>query len=78
MIRFQVSYEARRLIEPELAKRIALGDADPVTHEAMKDINPGFKPRGFKSTTQAASNAPNRTDKGKGKALGGILSFFGL
>lgn len=64
-------------MDPELARRIAKGDADPVTHEPMKDINPSFKPRGFR-TLKTPSDSPNRKTKGKGKAAGGILSFFGM
>ncbi|KAJ8462326.1 hypothetical protein ONZ45_g17974 [Pleurotus djamor] len=74
-------------IEPSLAKQIAEGDADPITHLPMEDINPGYIPRVLKRIDL------NRDRKGKAKAKqpetpiikkpppspksGGLFDFFG-
>ncbi|KAF8965047.1 hypothetical protein BDZ97DRAFT_811241 [Flammula alnicola] len=79
-------------MDPVLAMDIALGDADPISHLPMKDINPGFVPRALKPLP-TVSNSPVKSLKGKGKMreslppggktreqnppTGGILSFFG-
>ncbi|KAJ7599055.1 PIN domain-like protein, partial [Mycena floridula] len=71
-----------RDIEPAIAKRIALGDVDPITLLPMQDINPGFTPHSrVLREVPVASKTPN---KGKGKVTdkspakdGGILNFFG-
>jgi hypothetical protein len=71
-------------LEPSLAKKIALGDADPVTLLPMRDINPNFVPRALKRVPPVSSELI-QTVKGKSKdkekdthAKNGILSFFGL
>ena len=73
-----------RDMEPSLAQRIAEGDADPISHEMMEDINPAYIPRVLKQIDN------NRKAKGKAKRVetptskpktpsksGGILNFFG-
>lgn len=70
-------------MDPILANQIALGDADPVTHLPMDDINPGFVPRVLKPllhVTNSANQSEKHKDKGQGRESlpsGGILSFFG-
>jgi exonuclease 1 len=68
-------------MDPVLAKQIALGDIDPVTHLPMDDINPGFVPRPLKPLPLSANSAgQSPINKGKGRAssaTGGILRFFG-
>lgn len=64
-------------MDPVLAKQIALGDVDPITHLPMDDITPEFIPRPVKPLPLA-----NKANKGKGRlnagaATGCILSFFG-
>ena len=70
-------------MDPILAKKIAVGDADPVTHLPMEDINPGFLPRVLKPLPPVANDA-SQSMKNKSKAkgreslpTGGILNFFG-
>jgi len=68
-------------VDPILAKKIALGDADPSTGLPMEDINPGFVPRVLKPLPLVV-NTPSQLGKNKGKKreslpTGGILSFFG-
>lgn len=78
-------------IEPSLAKKIAEGDACPITLLPMHDICPSFKPelrvRALRDLPVAFTQH-NRKDKGKAKATNddtrktktaedGILSFFG-
>lgn len=62
-------------MDPANAKRVALGDADPVTLLAMEDINPTHVPR-----VPLKSNFLNFSSKGKGipgkSASEGILNFF--
>lgn len=71
-------------MEPGLAQRIAEGDADPISHELMEDINPAYIPRVLKQIDV------NRKAKGKARRVetptsksktpsksGGILNFFG-
>ncbi|KAF4586686.1 Rad2 nuclease [Pleurotus pulmonarius] len=71
-------------MEPSLAQRIAEGEADPISHEMMEDINPAYIPRVLKQIDI------NRKAKGKAKRVetptskpktpsksGGILNFFG-
>lgn len=68
-------------MEPDVAKRVAMGDADPVTLLPMEDINPTYIPR-----APLVSKVLNSgLDKGKGKAKTpgksaseGILHFFGM
>jgi len=67
-----------------MAKKIALGDADPVTYAPMEDINPSFAPRSRvlqEIPLSAATSSSNKSkDKGKARATsatGGILDFFG-
>jgi exonuclease-1 len=69
-------------LDPEIAKKLAEGDIDPVSLSPMEDINPSFMPRPKSSVTGSKDGA--RRDKGKGKATStpkkeamGILSFFG-
>ncbi|KAF8068926.1 hypothetical protein FPV67DRAFT_1490320 [Lyophyllum atratum] len=67
-------------LESSLAKKLAMGDVDPVTFLPMKDIFPGFLPR--VKPLPLVTVKVNRRDKGKGKATAtpvkeGILSFFG-
>lgn len=63
-------------MDPQLATSIAVGNVDPVTRHPMKDINPSFKPQASKSSEKSSkSSAPK--NKGKEKAVGGILNFFG-
>jgi exonuclease-1 len=68
-------------MNPSDAKKVALGNADPVTLLPMEDINPTYVPR-----VPLNSNILNyvRQDNGKGKAKAagksaseGILHFFG-
>lgn len=68
-------------MNPILAKKIALGDADPITGLPMEDINPSFIPRVLKPLPVMA-NSPSQSTKNKGKKreslpTSGILSFFG-
>jgi len=68
-------------MNPILAKKIALGDADPITGLPMEDINPSFIPRVLKPLPVIA-NSPSQSTKNKGKKreslpTSGILSFFG-
>ena len=67
-------------MDPALAKKVAMGDADPITLLPMEDINPTYTPKiPLKNT---ALNSSHQI-KGKGKATpgqsasGGILQFFG-
>ena len=53
-----------RYIEPSLAKKVAEGDACPVTLHAMEDINPTFVPRALK---QIPLNNMSSDTKRKGK-----------
>ncbi|KAF7326015.1 Exodeoxyribonuclease 1 [Mycena kentingensis (nom. inval.)] len=62
-------------MEPALAKRIAIGDADPETLKPMEDICPRFVPRALNPIPFVANAAPNR-GKGKAPANGGIRKFF--
>ncbi|KAG5654438.1 hypothetical protein H0H81_002627 [Sphagnurus paluster] len=64
-------------LEPGLAKSLALGDVDPVTHSPMKDICPSYVPH--ERPAPLAFKELNRRDKGKSKGppKEGILSFFG-
>lgn len=63
-----------------MAKRVAMGDADPVTLLPMEDINPSYTPR-----IPLKNVALNTSHQGKGKAKAtpgksastGILQFFG-
>ncbi|CDO70975.1 hypothetical protein BN946_scf184830.g7, partial [Trametes cinnabarina] len=56
-------------IEPSLAKRVAEGDACPITLLPMEDINPSFIPRALKPIPMnAVTPAGHRPDKGKGRA----------
>lgn len=54
----------RRCIEPSLAKKVAEGDACPVTLVAMTDINPTFVPRALKAIPM---NTLSSDAKRKGK-----------
>lgn len=76
-------------LDPLLAKKIALGDADPATYMPMQDINKGFIPRALKPLVHV-SNSPIKSLKSKGKMreipptprtraqpTGGIMNFFG-
>ena len=69
-----------RDIDPALAKKVAIGDVDPVTLLPMEDINPTYTPRiPLKNAVLGSSHQV----KGKGKgtpgqsASEGILQFFG-
>ena len=69
-----------RDIEPSLAKRVAEGDACPISLLPMEDINPGYVPRALKpiptnrrhtcasGSPGAAATPVARPDKGKGRA----------
>ncbi|KAJ3569188.1 hypothetical protein NP233_g5213 [Leucocoprinus birnbaumii] len=63
-------------IDAHLAIGIAVGDVDPITREPMTDINPSFKP-GVSKQVRKTPKSPAGKDKGKAKAAGGILNFFG-
>ncbi|CAL1699692.1 unnamed protein product [Somion occarium] len=74
-----------RYIEPSLAKRIAEGDACPITLLPMEDINPTFVPRALKPIPMNILLSSKSDAKGKGKAKAlfsekanstGILNFF--
>lgn len=67
-------------MSPELAKRIAFGDACPVSRLPMEDINPSYTPLALKPLNN--SNDYNRSAKAKGKMpekakSESILNFFG-
>ncbi|KAA1472431.1 PIN domain-like protein [Dentipellis sp. KUC8613] len=69
-------------MEPTLAKKVALGEADPVSRLPMEDINPSYTPRTVKPLP-LASNDINRSAKGKermpakSKSEATILQFLG-
>jgi len=68
-------------MSPSDAKKVALGDADPVTLLRMEDINPTFVPR-VPLNLNVLNYSRQDNSKGKGKAAGkstseGILHFFG-
>ncbi len=65
-----------------LARSIAVGDACPISHLPMTDIDPGFIPRAIKRPLSRVSVSPMKSKKAKGKVKesfprGGILNFFG-
>lgn len=69
-----------RSIEPHLARKLALGDIDPITLLPMTDINPAYKPKVAARTTCLQS----RNNKGKARETsvttpkgGRILDYFG-
>jgi len=66
-----------RSIEPHLARKLALGDIDPITLLPMNDINPTYKPK-------VAARTTSRNNKGKARETsvttpkgGRILDYFG-
>lgn len=61
-------------MEPCDAKKVALGDADPVTLLPMEDINSTFIPRVLLRSN--ILNDSREQNRGKAKATG-ILHFFG-
>nr|GAT59266.1 exodeoxyribonuclease 1 [Mycena chlorophos] len=62
-------------MNPALAKRVAVGDADPISLRPMVDICPSFVPRVLKPLPFVVNGVGRKAnDKGKGKAT--ILSFF--
>ncbi|TDL16707.1 hypothetical protein BD410DRAFT_614988 [Rickenella mellea] len=68
-------------LDPSLAKKIAEGDACPISLLPMEDINPSFVPKSVRSLPLRAQdpNTPvNGKAKGKEKATssGGLLNFF--
>lgn len=70
-----------RDMSPSDAKKVALGDVDPVTLLRMEDINSTFVPR-VPLNLNVLKNCRQDHGKGKGKAAGksaseGILHFFG-
>ena len=72
----------RRDMDPSDAKKVALGDADPVTLLPMEDINSTFNPR-VPLNTNVLNYSRQDNGKAKGKAAGkstseGILHFFGM
>ncbi|KAH8119685.1 PIN domain-like protein [Phellopilus nigrolimitatus] len=71
------SYIGRDL-DPSLAKRIAEGDACPISLADMEDINPSFTPKAIKPLPlQSRDTNSTKTPKGKQLAKGvGLLSFF--
>lgn len=71
-----------RHIEASLAKKIAMGDVDPITLLPMQDINPGFMLHASIKKKELPFISYNQSENGKGKALNeprsdGILMFFG-
>jgi exonuclease-1 len=62
-------------MDPVLAKQIALGDVDPITHLPMEDIRPEFVPRPLKPLPLVANKGKGKLNAGA--ATGCILSFFG-
>ncbi|KAF6764089.1 exodeoxyribonuclease 1 [Ephemerocybe angulata] len=66
-------------LEPSLAKQLACGDVDPVHLLPMVDINPGFKPQGFRAPGARADvkGKGKEVDLPKPKAKGGLHNFFG-
>lgn len=68
-------------IEASLAKKIAMGNVDPITLLPMQDINPGFMLHASMKK-ELSFISYNQSEKGKGKSLNeprsdGILMFFG-
>jgi exonuclease-1 len=66
-----------RDIEPNLAKRLASGDVDPISLLQVIDTNPEYCPRALKSV--------KLSEKGKGKARAnpvagqqGLFNFFSM
>ncbi|KAJ3969077.1 exodeoxyribonuclease 1 [Lentinula raphanica] len=69
-------------LERTLAKRLALGDIDPVTLEPMVDINPGYNPSSRVLRNLDNGVSPSRKSQGKSKSGSksrneSILNFFG-
>jgi exonuclease 1 len=70
-------------MDPEDAKKVALGNADPVTLLPMEDINPTFVPR-VPLNLNILNYAPPDNGKGKVKGAGksasegSLLHFFGV
>lgn len=69
-------------LEPCIARKLAVGDLDPITLLPMVDMNPSFVPRVSKSLPLLVDdlNCPH-TDNGKGKAKAdsgtvGLSHFF--
>lgn len=67
-----------RDLESCLAKLIAVGEVDPVTHQAMQDIYPAFAPRCLKPLqfTDGSRRRPSTEAKEATCASGTLLSFF--
>jgi hypothetical protein len=63
-------------LKPELARRLALGDLDPISLLPMTDINPDYVPRKPKNLNIAV-DVFNRTEKAKDKHKAGIMDFLG-
>ncbi|KAJ7196579.1 exodeoxyribonuclease 1 [Mycena pura] len=63
-------------LEPEVAKKLAEGDVDPVTLLPMTDICPRYVPRVLKAIPLVNGIGGSTRGKGKGKAVS-LLSFFG-
>ncbi|KAJ3993391.1 PIN domain-like protein [Lentinula boryana] len=71
----------RRDLEGTLAKKLAAGDVDPITLEAMVDINPEYSPcsrilRDLDNSISAAHVSKRKSNSGS-KSNGTILNFFG-
>ncbi|KAF5389542.1 hypothetical protein D9757_004079 [Collybiopsis confluens] len=66
-------------LEPGLAKKLAMGDLDPMTLGPIEDINPNFRPspRILRELPNGLSPKNKGKSKGKKPATGGILNFFG-
>ncbi|KAI0346411.1 hypothetical protein BDW22DRAFT_754748 [Trametopsis cervina] len=76
---------AGRYIEPTLARKIAEGDACPISLLRMEDINPTFTPRVLKPKTLNGTSLPKLDASLKGKArmsgpeksnTSNLLTFF--
>ena len=64
-----------------MAKKLALGDIDPITHLPMNDVNPAYRPKAVVRTTSCLHS---RNRKGKARETivtnpkgEGILDYFG-
>lgn len=73
-------YFLSRAIDPHLAKKLALGDIDPISHLPMNDVNPAYIPKAVVRTACLHS----RNSKGKARETivtspkgEGILDYLG-
>jgi hypothetical protein len=64
-------------MEPGLAKRLSLGDVDPVSLRPMTDINPGYVPRAVRTVTFDHGRSRPKATGLVNSGSDGILNFFG-